>query len=165
MYWHNQKVEGCIYYLCFLYNLCNCIFNIVFIMAILADKIPDNLIIFSHDTMGFHGGLDGKESSCNARDLGSFDPWVRKIPWRREWLPTPVFLPGKSHGQGSLAGYSSWGHKRVGHGWVTNTFTFHDTIGAGFSYWIGRFTQPAFRTQTLPIQPWTHTASLQALLC
>ena len=35
-----------------------------------------------------------------------FDPWVRKIPWRRKWQPTPVFLPGKSHGQRSLAGYS-----------------------------------------------------------
>jgi len=44
-----------------------------------------------------------------------FNPWVRKIPWRREWLPTPVFLPGESHGQRSLAGYSPWGHKRVRH--------------------------------------------------
>ena len=40
-----------------------------------------------------------------------FNPWVRKIPWRREWLPTPVFLPGVSHGQRGLAGYSPWGHK------------------------------------------------------
>jgi len=38
-------------------------------------------------------------------------PWVRKIPWRREWQPTPVFLPGEFHGQSSLEGYSSWGHK------------------------------------------------------
>ena len=38
-------------------------------------------------------------------------PWVRKIPWRREWLPTPVFLSGEFHGQRSLAGYSPWGHK------------------------------------------------------
>ena len=37
-----------------------------------------------------------------------FDPWVGKIPWRREWQPTPVFLPGKSHGQRSLVGYSPW---------------------------------------------------------
>ena len=36
-----------------------------------------------------------------------FSPWVRKIPWRREWQPTPVFLPGEFHGQRSLAGYSS----------------------------------------------------------
>ena len=40
-----------------------------------------------------------------------FDPWVRKIPWRRKWQPTPVFLPGESHGQRSLAGYSPWGHR------------------------------------------------------
>ena len=39
------------------------------------------------------------------------DPWVRKIPWRREWLPTPVFLPRESQGQRSLAGYSPWGRK------------------------------------------------------
>ena len=40
-----------------------------------------------------------------------FAPWVGKIPWRRKWQPTPVFLPGESHGQRSLAGYSPWGHK------------------------------------------------------
>ena len=40
-----------------------------------------------------------------------FDPWVGKIPWRREWLPTPVFLPGESHAQRSLLGYSPWNHK------------------------------------------------------
>ena len=40
-----------------------------------------------------------------------FDPWVGKIPWRREWLHTPVFLPGKFHGQRSLEGYSPWGRK------------------------------------------------------
>ena len=42
---------------------------------------------------------------------GGFDPWVRKVPWRREWLPTLVFLPGESHGQRSLVGYSPWGRK------------------------------------------------------
>ena len=39
------------------------------------------------------------------------DPWVRKIPWRKEWQPTLVFLPGEFHGQRSLEGYSPWGHK------------------------------------------------------
>ena len=39
--------------------------------------------------------------------------WVRKIPWRREWQPTPVFSPGKSHGQRSLAGYRPWGRKEL----------------------------------------------------
>ena len=43
-----------------------------------------------------------------------FEPWVRKIPWRRKWQPTPVFLPGESHGQRSLAGYRPWGHKESG---------------------------------------------------
>ena len=55
----------------------------------------------------------GKESTCQLRRYKrcSFDPWVGKIPWRRKWQPTPVFLVGKSHGQRSLAGYSPWGCK------------------------------------------------------
>ena len=39
------------------------------------------------------------------------DPWVGKIPWRKEWQATPVFLPGEFHGQRSLSGYSPWGRK------------------------------------------------------
>ena len=57
--------------------------------------------------------LSGKESACQCRKL-RFDSWFRKIPWRRKWQPTPVFLPGKSHGQKGLESYSPWGHKRVG---------------------------------------------------
>ena len=57
------------------------------------------------------GGSDDEESSCNAGDLGSDLPRVGKI-LRREWQPTPVFLPGEFHGQRSLVGYSPWGHKR-----------------------------------------------------
>ena len=45
--------------------------------------------------------LSGKESFCQYKSHG-FDSWVGKIPWRREWLHTPVFLPGKTHGQGNL---------------------------------------------------------------
>ena len=48
-----------------------------------------------------------------------FDLWFEKIPWRRKWQPTPVFLPGESHGQRSPTGYIPWGHKRVGHNLVT----------------------------------------------
>ena len=40
-----------------------------------------------------------------------FDPWVGKIPWRRKWQPTPVFLPGEFHGQRSMVAYSPWGRK------------------------------------------------------
>ena len=43
------------------------------------------------------------------------DPWMKKMPWRREWRPTPSMLPGKSHRQRSLAGDSPWGCKRVRH--------------------------------------------------
>ena len=42
-----------------------------------------------------------------------FDPWVWKIPWRREWLPTPIFLPREFHVRRSLVGYSPWGHKEL----------------------------------------------------
>ena len=65
-----------------------------------------------------HRWLSVKESSWQCRRSG-FNPWVGKIPWRRKWQPTPVFLPGESHGQRSLAGYSPWGHKRVRHNFVT----------------------------------------------
>ena len=44
---------------------------------------------------------------------GRFDPWVRKIPWRRVWQPTPIFLPAESHGERSLVGYRPWGHKEL----------------------------------------------------
>ena len=40
-----------------------------------------------------------------------FHPWIGKIPWRRRWQPPSLFLPGRSHGQRSLAGYRSWGRK------------------------------------------------------
>ena len=51
---------------------------------------------------------------ANAGDVrDSFNPWVGKIPWRKKWQRTPGYLPGKSHGQRSLAGYSPWNHKRV----------------------------------------------------
>ena len=57
----------------------------------------------------FPGDSHSKESACNGGD--GFDPWVRKIPWRREWLPIPVFLPREFHGQKSLVGYRPWGCK------------------------------------------------------
>ena len=59
---------------------------------------------------GFPGGSDGKESACNAGDPGSI-PGSGRFPWRREWQPTPVFLPGESCGHRSLVGYSPWGPK------------------------------------------------------
>ena len=54
------------------------------------------------------GGGSGKEPTCQCRrhKRHGFNPWVRKIPWRRAWQPILVFLPGESHGQRTLVGYS-----------------------------------------------------------
>ena len=63
------------------------------------------------------------ERICLQRGRPRFSIWVRKIPWRSEWLPTPIYLPGESHGQRSLAGYNPWSCKEVD---TTEQFTlFH----------------------------------------
>jgi len=66
-------------------------------------------------TWGFPGSSHGKESACN---VGDFDPWAKKMPWRREWLHTPVFLRGESHGCKRLKGYSPDG--RGWDGWMAS---------------------------------------------
>ena len=68
--------------------------------------------------VGLPWWFSGKESACQYRRRG-FDPWVRNIPWRRKQQPTPVFLPGKSHGLRSLVGHCPRGCKRVGHDLAT----------------------------------------------
>ena len=60
----------------------------------------------------FPGGSVGKESACNAGDLGLI-PGLGRFPWRRRGQPTPVFLPGKSQEQRSVAGYRPWGHQEL----------------------------------------------------
>ena len=78
----------------------------------------------------FTGGSDSKASVCNVRQSG-FNPWVGKIPWRRKWQPTPVFLPGESHGQRDLVSYSLWGHKESDTTeWLTHTHTHTHTHAA-----------------------------------
>ena len=63
--------------------------------------------------LGFPGGASGKEPACQCRrhKKHGFNPWVRKVPWRR--ATTPVFLPAESHGQRRLGGYSPWGLKEL----------------------------------------------------
>ena len=71
-----------------------------------------------------------KNSPTNAGDIRpGFDPWVGKIPWRRAWQPTPVFLPGESHGQRSLAGYSLWGCKKLNTTEAINTHRHKERCG------------------------------------
>ena len=68
--------------------------------------------VFTDWCMLEHGG---KESTCQCRRCRTpgFHPWIEKIPWRRKWQPTPILLPGESHGQKILAGYSPWGRTRL----------------------------------------------------
>jgi len=63
--------------------------------------------------MCFPVGANGKGSACQCRRHMrlEFNPRNRKIPWNRKWQPTPISLPGKFHGQRSLAGYCPCGHK------------------------------------------------------
>ena len=73
--------------------------------------------------MGFPGGASSKESACQCRRCKRwrFDPWVAKIPWRRKWQPTPVFLPGKIPCTEEPGGGTVMGLQRVGHDWAHST--------------------------------------------
>ena len=66
---------------------------------------------------GFPGDISGKQPACQSRrhKRHRFHPCIENVPWRRALQPTPVSLPGESHGQRSLVGYSAWGHKELGH--------------------------------------------------
>ena len=80
--------------------------------------------------MGFPGGARGKEHACQWRrhKRCGFNSWVRKISWRREWQPTPVFLPRESHGQKSLVGYGLQGHKELDTSEATQQQQQHDYL-------------------------------------
>ena len=75
-------------------------------------NITGNSVQYSVITILLPRGTSSKEPPCQSRRCKrcGFDPWVRKIPWRRKWQPTAVFLLKESHGQRSLAGYGPWGH-------------------------------------------------------
>ena len=104
---------------------------------------------------GFSGGSVVKEFACQHRRPRrcGFDPWVRKITWRRKWQPDPVFLPGKSHGQRSLVGYSPWGRKEVDmteHPPHTHTHTHaHNLKESPPAILVSSFSQSQWRTQTV----------------
>ena len=70
-------------------------------------------LLYTTHGVGLPRLISDKESACQCRrhKRCGFNPWVRKIPWRRKWQPTLVFLPGKFHGQRKLVGYNQWGIK------------------------------------------------------
>ena len=96
--------------------------------------------------VGFPGGLDGKESGCNAGDPGVISESERP-PEEGNGNPLQYSCLENPHKQRSLAGYSPWGHKRVGHDWVNNTFTLlflHDRYNFNFFFGGGGNSVPFF---------------------
>ena len=95
-----------------LYNIVNQPHKYTYIPSLLG------LPLISPTHLGHHrdfpGGTSGKEfaGQCRRHKRCRFNHWVAKIPWRRKWKPTPLFLPRKFHRQRSLLGYSPWGHKK-----------------------------------------------------
>ena len=77
------------------------------------NPVPSGFWVSIRARGGFPGGAVGKEPTCQCRrhKRCGFDTWVRKSSWRRKCQPTLVYLPGKSHGQRSVAGCSPWGHR------------------------------------------------------
>ena len=103
----------------FMFCFCPGILCVCFLIAstVIFLLFPQRSLVWGHGK-GFPGGTSGKEPTCQRRRSKrcEFDPWVRKILWRRAWQPTSLFLPGESHGQRSLAGgLESIGLQRVGH--------------------------------------------------
>ena len=74
-------------------------------------KVTHKIKYHTLQKMSFPGGSDGNKFSCNARDLGLFNPWVRKSSWRRKWQLYPIFFSGEFHGQKSVVCSGPWGRK------------------------------------------------------
>ena len=91
----NTQIEACFIFILFIFPEIFYVYQNMFIL-------------------GLPCWLSGKDSACQCGRY-RFDPWVRKISWRRKWQPTPVFLSRKSHEQRSLAVCSPWGRRKVGH--------------------------------------------------
>ena len=90
-------------------------------LRIFHPKIGKVIIAFAHKYVygwASQMALVVKNPPANA-DVRGFNPWVGEIPWRRKWQLVLVLLPGKSHGQRTLADYSPWGLKRVRHDFST----------------------------------------------
>ena len=92
---------------------------------------------------------NGKEPICQRRRCKrhEFDPWVRMIPWSRKWQPTPVFLPGESHGQGSLVGSNPWGgSQKVRHDYTCmSSFVLKKFTSFWNTLYLEILFQPAYR--------------------
>ena len=89
-----------------------------FTMLLVSGVQQGNLDLYSHTHTDIYivsssGPVVKNLPAMHESRIGRSDLWVGKIPWRRAWLPTPVFLPGERHGERRLEGYSPWGHKEL----------------------------------------------------
>ena len=102
--------------------MCTCVHMCVRVRTHVCGRVCVHMCVRAHVRVhvcvcvlvkGFPGGASGKEIACQCRGYKRFrfNPWVWKIPWRRAWQPTPVFLPGEAHGRRSLVGYSPYDRK------------------------------------------------------
>ena len=121
-------------------------------------------MLYGNKATGSPGGSEG-ESVCLQCGRPGFNPWVGKIPVRRKWQPTPVLLPGESHGQRSLVGYSqSMGLQRIGHDWAAVVMYGYEswTVKRAESQKIDAFELWCWRR--LLRVPWTARRSSQSIL-
>ena len=100
------------YYLLLYLNVVKCTFSVALSLFFWLIHVCINNRKHGLLNRSFPGGISGKEPTCQCRrhKRHRFNPWVGKVPWRRKWQPTPVFLPGESHGQKSLVDYSPYSH-------------------------------------------------------
>ena len=123
-------------------------------------RVTKGLILRPYPLERLPRWLSGKNPSANAEVL-KFNPWVRKIPWRRKWKPTPVFFLEKSHGQRNLAGYPPWSHKE-------SDVTQRLSTSTPQRLWFGHFwrlaQKPACLTSAtwilMPVVHWSHFEKL-----
>ena len=127
-------------------------------------KFLFNITSSSNKSALYSQWLSGKESTCQCKRWG-FNPWSRKISWRRKWQPTPVFLSGKSQGQRSLAGYSPRDCKESG---------MTEQLSNNNNYWLQRngptrHLSPRSHPETLslmyPQNQWTNYSPPSPLFC
>ena len=111
---------------------------------------PKNFCYSLHLLLGFPGGAEVK-SVCLQCGRSGFDPWVRRIPWRRKWQPTPVFLLGESHGWRSLVGYSPTGRKESDTTERLHLVTFSDLVTCYSAFGLSWLREPHLRVENQQI--------------
>ena len=104
------------------------------------NSIPEQNIYLYCFCWASPGGSAVKNLSAmqELQEMQGFSTWVRKIPWRRKWQPTPVFLLRESYGQRGLEGLQSMGSQRVGHDWSNVAFFLPALMEINYSYFLNR---------------------------